>query len=176
MINLLPYQQKKIVERTRVLRFASATLGAIIILVIVAGLLFLPTLMTINSRHGLAERQIALLEQEGVVISEVDIANLDARAQTLVSKFATAVGTSPVTYIATLRGLAQSGVTISGFVLDQSNPLIMDISGMATNRTVLQQFVATLEKDSKIAAVESPITNYVKSKDNEYVIKVTFKE
>jgi Tfp pilus assembly protein PilN len=176
MINLLPYQERKTIKRVRILRAASATLGALIILTITGGLLFLPSLMTISSRHALAEQQIARLEQEGVVASAVDIAALEDRANTLVSKFATPTGIPPIDRVATLRNRTTSGISLTGFVLDQEDPLQLEVNGTAASREALQRFVISLEEEASINTVDSPITNYVKSKDNEFTIRVMFKE
>jgi Tfp pilus assembly protein PilN len=176
MINLLPYRERKVIERVRMLRAASSTLGALIVLTIVGGLLFLPTLMTINSRHALAEDQIALLEQEGIVASAVDIANLENRANMLVSKFAAPTGIAPIDRVITLRRLVTNGISLTGFVLDTTDQRLIQINGIAASREALQVFVGTLEEEGSISMVDSPITNYVKSKDNEFTIKVTFKE
>lgn len=176
MINLLPYHERKTIERVRMLRAASATLGALVILTISGGLLFFPTLMTINSRHALAEKQIALLEQEGVVASAVDIAALEQRANTLVSKFAAPTGIAPIARAATLQRRVTGGISLTGFVLNQTNPLLIEVNGTAASREALQRFVISLEEEASISAVDSPITNYVKSKDNEFTIRVMFKE
>jgi Tfp pilus assembly protein PilN len=175
MINLLPYQEKKLIKRTVTMRVLTTTLVVLTILVIVGGLLFLPTLMTINSRYGLAQSQIALLEREGVVTSTVNIADLEARTNMLENKFAATLPTSPILYIDTVRAEAGPGISLIGYTTSVDNEKKLEIQGITASREALQRFTAALEKNSKIASVDSPIANYVKSKDNQFTISVVFK-
>jgi Tfp pilus assembly protein PilN len=176
MINLLPYNQKKLIERIRLIRVAAVTIGAMILLTIAGGLLFMPTLMTINSRFALAQSEIAVLEAEGVVTGERDIAALQARTATALRQFAAPLGVPPTTYIDTIRSQADGGISLSGFTRVEGLDPTMLVIGVAANREALKRFIASLQAQPNVTSVDSPITNYVKNKDSDFTITIIFKK
>jgi hypothetical protein len=176
MINLLPAQQKKLVKRWYMLRALSVALGALIIMTALGALLFIPTLVTINSRYIIARNQIELLESTGTVASPVDIAGFDARSAALLAKLASARKTPPTEYIALLRDVAPDGVSPTGFAAVSGDTPQQTITGFANSREQLQVYVMALEALPSVAVVDAPISNYVGSKNVEFSITVTFKE
>lgn len=175
MINLLPYQEKKLIQRIMIMRVVTTTLVVATILAVVGGLLFLPTLLTIGSRYDLAQSQISRLEQEGVVTSTVNIADLEKRTTTLEEKFAQVLPTSPIAYVTAVRQAVVPGITLVGYTLDKDQKKMLTVTGIAANREVLQSFANTLQTNDMIASIDNPIVNYVKSKDNQFTISVVFK-
>ncbi len=71
------------IERLRILRVVTVTLWVGIALVIIGGFLLIPLMVTIDARFALANSQIKQLESEGIVVSSVDVAALEARAKAL---------------------------------------------------------------------------------------------
>jgi Tfp pilus assembly protein PilN len=176
MINLLPYRQKKIITQVRTLRILTMTLAMICIVAIVASALLLPSFLTINSRYVLAQNQIAQLEKEGVVVSTVDIASLDDRTTELVQKLALAENIHPTTYVSLVQNLAGSDVTLTGYSFTRGEVSELSIGGVGKSREALQAFVAKLQASPEIESVNSPIANYVKSKDADFRITIIFKK
>lgn len=174
MINILPYHQKKAIERLRMLRVASVTIWALAFLAGAAMLLLVPLLVTINSRFAIAGGQIEELERAGIVVRPVDVAALEARTQRLLQKLAAPTAPSPIEYIAVVRGIPAQGITLSGYTTGESNAPILEVAGTAATREALQRFIAALEKDERIASVESPVSNYVKSAASPFTISITF--
>lgn len=174
MINILPHNQKKIVEKIRTLRVVAITLWALIALAVVAGVLLIPLFVTINSRFSIVNQQISALEQQGVVVSPVDVASLQERVNVLARKLTTKEVPSPIEYIDMIRSASVSGIVLSGFVFVPGQSPLVEVAGTASSRQSLQNFVATLEKNPTVTLVESPVSNYVKSTNSPFNIAVTF--
>jgi hypothetical protein len=173
MINILPYKQKKLIDRLRILRVVTTTLWAVIFLVGSAMLLLVPLLVTTNSRFAITEEQIRHLEQSGIVISPVDVASIRERTNALLAKLAASLPPSPTEYVAVVRGVQGPDITISGYSMGSSEPRL-EIVGTAATREGLQRFIATLEKHQRVASVESPVSNYVKRTNSSFTITVVF--
>jgi len=172
MINILPYSYKKDVNRLRRLRVFTVTIWAITILALIAVLLWFPLLVTINSRFAIANKQIAELERTGVVVSPVNVALLEERAKTLADKLATDLPPAPTQYVALIQSVPHSGITLSGFVVGATSALSIEVTGVAATREALQRFIAALEANEIVTAVESPVSNYVKSVQSPFSITV----
>ena len=176
MINLLPYNQKKIVKGIRALRAVSVLISALIILVVIGAILFLPSLMTINSRYSLAQNEIKSLENSGVVTSDADIAALQARTQLLVKQFTTQLPTAPTIYIALSQKHVATGITLGGFVMKDAPEPTLQVTGIAANREALQKYIERIKAEESVASVDDPIANYLKSKNSEFTITITFRQ
>lgn len=176
MINILPYRQKKIVERIRFLRLLTATISAMIILVLAGGALLIPILVAINGQYTVASKQIVLLEKTGVVASPIDVAALQLRTKVLLDRLANTTEKSPTEYIDIVREQALAGITLSAFVKNEgAQSPTFRIDGVAQNRDTLKQFVTTLGKHEAVASVDSPVSNYVKNTNSVFTLTVVFK-
>lgn len=175
MINILPYNHKKAIDQLRTTRVVTITLWAFILLVVIAGLLLVPLLVTIDSRFSLANSQIKQLEKEGVVVSSVDVAALESRVKALSEKLAAPLAPAPSDYIKVVQSIATPGIALSGFAMEKGEVPRLDIAGTASSREALQRFIAALEASESVAMVESPVSNYVKSANSSFSIKVSFK-
>lgn len=174
MINILPYKQKKTIERLRMVRVATVTVWALTFLAGAAMLLLLPIMVTVDSRFSITETQLGFLERSGVVANPVDVAALQVRTERLVTKLATPFSKSPTYYVGVVRSLIPSGVSISSYTVSNSENSILEIHGIALTRATLQSFVAKLEKEEAITSVESPVANYVKNVNSDFKITLTF--
>lgn len=146
------------------------------IVVGVSALLSIPILITINSRYEIATNQKRILEESGAVIEAVSLNTLEDRTRLLLSKLGAPTAPSPVQYIAFVRELAPSSVSLRGFVMDNNKIPILNVSGVANTRNDLQRFVDTIKADPRVALVDSPVSNFIKSTDNDFKITVTFKK
>ncbi len=151
-------------------------LGISIILMIIAAALFLPTLMTINSRYQIALAQVARLEAMGVIVKPVDIQSLNGRARTLEQKLAAPESPNPFIYIDRIRSTTPGGITLHGFSINDTTTLAVEVTGVASTRAQLQSFVASLQTDETVERVDSPLTNFVKGTQSDFTITVIFKK
>lgn len=175
MSNILPYHHKKFIRQIRVLRLATATMWSLVILIVAAGLLLIPQLVVVRSHYSIAVEQIAQLERAGSVVDPVDIAALEARVTALSTKLAAPMPPVPTAYIATVRSVAVSGITLSGFSIDEGAAApTLEVSGTSASREALRRFVEVLEKTEGVTSVDSPVSNYVKSVSSPFQISVMF--
>jgi Tfp pilus assembly protein PilN len=173
MINLLPYKEKKIIKKLRIVRLLITCVSGFICFCIVAGILLLPTIITINSRFSLASKQVSSLEKSGEMASSVDIATLEKRARLVNSKLAITSPLTPMEYISLIKSYISTGITINRFAV--TGEKIIEISGIAQNRDSLQTLVSSLKKEPRISVVDSPVTNFIKNKDNVFTLLISFK-
>jgi hypothetical protein len=173
MINLLPYKEKRSIEHVRLLRIVRTVFLGFIILIGMAGVLLVPTLLTINSRFRIATDQIASLERDGTLVSSVDLATLQKRARSVGAKLATPPASGPIEYVSVIRDTVVPGVTINRFATTEGGALA--VYGTASTRSVLQSFIKVLESNTRVLAVDSSVANFVKATNSPFSITITFK-
>ncbi len=176
MINILPYEQKKMVKNIRYIRMANVFVLGLALLIVVAGVLLVPIFITINSRYSIAQSEINHLEESGIIIKDVDLASLEARTRTLLLKLSTTLPMSPVQYIALVRDLTPSSIYIQDFAMTNTIIPTLYLSGIARSRADLQNFVDTIKADPTVVSVNSPVSNFVKSVGGDFKISITFKK
>jgi Tfp pilus assembly protein PilN len=174
MTNLLPYNQKKLVHRLAFLKLLTVTFAALLLLLVLGAILFFPTLITINSRYRLAQNQVLLLEKSGAIASPVDIASFDALTNALVQKLAAPSVAAPTEYIDTILSVVPAGIVIDGYTLSSTDAKAISVHGIAATREALQSYISMLEALPRVDMVDSPISNYVASKNSEFSITVSF--
>lgn len=174
MINILPPSQKKLVRRIRIMRVVAAYLGSVIVLAVVAVVLLLPTYVSIRSREMALRSHTRALEANGVMVSAADIAALEARTKRMREKLTAKVPASPLVFVQIVGEVTVPGVKLVGFDIPNPEKNTAQIRGTASTREALQQFIGALQKDARIATVDSPITNFVKSSESEFTLTLTF--
>ncbi|MBP6858055.1 MAG: hypothetical protein KBC11_02605 [Candidatus Pacebacteria bacterium] len=173
MINLLPYREKKSIEKIRMIRFLqSVTIGFLLICVAIIFLL-LPTFFNINYRFSLETKQIDELQKKGMVSSDVDLSNLAQRSKSVESKLSIPKIVEPTEYIKTITDFVLPGLSIDRFATIEAKTL--EISGVVDTRETLQAFIKIIEGSPTVSSVDSPVSNFVKSKNSEFKITVLFK-
>lgn len=173
MINLLPYKEKKTIERIRGIRMAQAVTIAFFIVILAGGVLLIPTLITINSRFAIATTQIKTLEHDGSITTDVDLSTLDTRSRIVKEKLALPISMEPTDYIELVRSSVPLGITLTRFTTDDG--VLLEVFGVAQNRELLQTFIASLEANPKVALVDSPVSNFIKNKNGTFRLTISFK-
>jgi hypothetical protein len=173
MINLLPYKEKKSIERIRGIRLIQTVIVGLIFIFIACLFLLFPTLININSRFSIASKQIDVLQKSGMVASDVDLASLNQRAQFSQSKLAIPETIQSTQYIGIVTSLVIDGVSINRFAVNSAK--LLEISGVVENREILQKFIKALEDNESVSLVDSPVSNFVKSKNSDFKITISFK-
>jgi hypothetical protein len=174
MIDILPVQQKVLIRRIRFMRMCTTIVSAIVVLAVIAGLLLLPTLETIRSRKIALQAYTKQLEEEGMIVSAEDITNLQSRTTALSARLAVPLPESPLSYIGIVKTHQISGIRLVGYEILNPEKRTLQIRGVATTRQILQQFISALQEDARIATVDSPVTNFVKSTESEFTMTITF--
>jgi hypothetical protein len=173
MINLLPYKEKKSIERIRnVLILKTLFLGGVILSAI-SIVLMAPTFIAVKSRFSIVKDQMVLLERTGMVAKDVDLTKLEKDIQFVKGKLSAAIGVQPTRYIDIVAGAVPVGIKLDRFSSDDTGSL--ELYGISSTREVLQSFIKTLESDPHIATVDSPVTNFIKNKNNTFRLTISFK-
>lgn len=173
MINLLPYKEKRSIEKIRSIRLIRVVALGFVVILLVAWFLLLPTFITVNSRFSLVTSQIKSLEQQGIIVSDINISGIQQRSQKLQSKLSLPTTTQPTDYISIVKSLLLSGIMIDRFSSEQEGTL--DVFGVSRAREDLQNFIKDIENSGSVISVDSPVSNFVKSKNNNFKITVKFK-
>lgn len=175
MINLLPYTEKKDIERMRVVRMVIVAFVSLIVLVLILCALLMPTIFTINSRYTLWQGEITRLERAGAAVSAESMTESITRTELVQKDFVGSATLSPTDTITVARSIAPTGIKFSGFSFVAGVEHTLSIQGIVTTREVLQSYVDALQKQSRVVIVDNPVTNYLKQRDNEFTLTVTFK-
>ncbi len=173
MINLLPYKEKKSIERIRMIRIIQAVVVGMAVLIVVSAILLIPTLITIRSRFSIASNQISALESGGSLASDVDLSVLESRAKSVRDILAIPEKPQVTDYIDIVRSIVPSSVTIERFSSENEN--LLEVFGTAESREILQDFINKLEAQESIALVDSPVSNFIKNKNGSFKLTISFK-
>ena len=173
MINLLPYKEKKSIERIRFVRMVQAVTMALLLLIIISFVLLVPTWITINSRLNIVSNQVASLEKNGMIATSVDLASLEGRVASIKSKLAAPTQTSPTEFVNIIRALTPAGITINRFTTEDG--VLLEVFGVSQNRELLQSFIAALGADSSVAMIDNPVSNFIKNKNGTFKLTISFK-
>lgn len=174
MIDILPLNQKVLIRRIRWMRIVSTCLAGIVLLIVITAVLLLPTFETIQSRKVALGAYTKQLEAKGAIVSNDDITTLETRTNTVADKLAGKIPESPLSYIATIKSNQIQGIRLNGYEIASPEKRTVQLRGIASTRQALQQFIAALQQDPHISAVDSPITNFVKSTESEFIMTITF--
>lgn len=173
MINLLPYKEKKTIERIRGIRMAQAVSITFLFVIIAGGVLLIPTFITINSRFAIATTQIKTLERDGSITTDVDLSTLETRAKTIKDKLALPAVIEPTDRIDLVKATSPTGITLTRFATDDG--VLLEVFGVAQSRELLQAFIASLEKNPTVVLVDSPVSNFIKNKNGTFKLTISFK-
>ena len=173
MINLLPYTEKKMVERVRFLRLVNTVLTGLVLLLVVTGLLFVPTILTTDTRYTIANKEIAALIKNEKLVNDVDVAELQRRASIVEQKLSQSATSFPLSYMTQIENAAPSGIQYSKLIF--TAPTMIEVFGTSTGREALQSFIGALEALPSVASVDSPLSNLVKTKEGIFKVTVLFK-
>lgn len=175
MINLLPYNPKKLINRMWRMRVVVVILLALMVLLIISGFLFFPTLLAVNNRYALTQSQLQKLESRDNFFNDVDLTELDRTSQLLEKKLLAPTGNDPIYYMNQIQAVTPLTVSISRYSVGDTASPVLQIYGTSTSRNTLEAFVKTLQGLPSVLSVDSPITNYVKNTNATFTITVTFK-
>lgn len=174
MINLLPVEQKKIVRHIRTLRIWGAIVSGVGLLVLICVILLLPTYRLLKTQEQIVDTYTKQLQDDGVLVTTADIESAQTAIQRLQEKIAAKPSVSPFYYIAIIQNAHVLGIRIKSYDMAATDKKMLQIRGVANDRMTLQQFVASLQNDPRITSVDSPVSNFVKSTENEFTISVIF--
>ncbi len=177
LTNLLPLERQRTLSRDYFFRLSVVTIVLITILVVVAGLLLLPTHVFLT--QSAATKQVHLSNVESILLSSNE-AELSTRLAALARDVSvlSALGSAPSASGVLRFALAvpRPGVTLSDFTYTPAKEKtqgILEISGTAATRDALRSYQLALQNASFASAANLPVSAYAKDTGISFTITVT---
>lgn len=177
LTNLLPRDRRRSLARDYLFRVLVVVLWLLTVLVIIHGLLLLPSYLYVNQQIQARETQLATLElaASGATQQELKsrISALETRAKLLA-----ALGTQGAASSAMRAVLAapRPGIRLHGFTYAPSTKPEenkMTLNGIAATRESLRQYLGVLDTLPYVTKAELPISAYAKERDIAFTITLT---
>lgn len=173
MINLLPYKEKRSIEKIRTIRLVATSILGFICVVVVGVVLLIPTFITINSRFSITKKQISDLQKNSSITTDIDLVSFGKRISNIESKLSLPEKNQPTMYFDVTKSLVPSGIVINQFLTIDDNRI--SVSGVVDNREILQSFIKALESNEKVSSVDNPVSNFIKNKNSVFALTIAFK-
>lgn len=177
LTNLLPPERQRALSRDYFLRLGVVATIFATILVVIAGLLFLPTYVFLTQSAATKQAHLAKVESILSSSNEVELSTRLAALSRDVSAL-TALGSAPSASKVLRSALAVSrlGVTLSGFVytpMKEKAPGILEISGIAATRDALRSYQLALQNTPFTSSATVPVSAYARDTDIPFTMTVT---
>ena len=177
MLNILPIEEKKKALIEYRLRLSVVSFFGISALAVASSVLFAPAYILAVSKHNSSEAQLAELkkkyggaEQEkelGAQIREINTKIL------LLLSGDTSERHTPSQAVASILSLKGNEIKISAFTYEaMASQERVVLTGTASDRDNLANFVEILKKDPTFTSVTMPISSYVKSENIDFSIVI----
>ncbi len=173
MINLLPYKEKKIIGKIRLLRVLNSIVGVVFFLTTSLLLLILPTIFTVNSRFKIYSEEIVSLERDGLISNDINLASMFERSQKLKLLLVDQEDKSITDFISLIQKQAPVGIKIDKFL--SQDPEKIEVFGYFDKRDTLKSFISVLGNTPEFANVDSPVSNFIKSRNGTFKLVISVK-
>ena len=154
MINLLPYKEKKVLRQIRYMRILIVSLVAALLLLLIAGFLFFPTLFSVNNRFALAQQQIDNLQAKTNFFSDADLSLLETQTILIEKKLTVVAGNEPTLFVKIIQSVTPANVLVTRYAIGDTTAPVIQVFGTAKNRAALEQFVLALKNTPSIQSVD----------------------
>lgn len=176
-MNLLPVERQRALSREYFLRLCVVVIAAMTTLVVIAGLLLVPTYVLLTQNAAAKQTSLAHIESVLSAADEKDISSRLAALSNDAAALAALGKTSSVSSVLRpLLAVEHPGVILSGFAyapVTQNAPKTVLISGVAATRNALRSYQLALQKAPFVAAARLPVSAYAKDADIIFSITVT---
>ena len=181
VINILPYEEKKILRKEYWMRFFTIILNLVALTGITASLLLFPSYFISQSKENLVENRLEVFNSENPNLNNDNInkitEDINLRLETL-SKAEPAyqINDKVLNNILSSR---TNGITFSQILFNkkttEGNISVLEIYGTATNRDSLRNFKTTLDNNPNFSKVDLPISNFLEKTELNFTISITMK-
>src|SRR5690349_17124318 len=175
LTNLLPPERIRAFRRSYYMRLGALAVLALAVLAVVHGILLAPAYIYLNDAATLEEAHLsqinANLASGGEGQMNARLGKLESDAGRLV---AVASSTSATRVIRAVLGVPRTGITLIGFTYHAPSPVgRVTITGMATTRENLRQYVLALSALPFAKSADLPLSAYAKESDIPFTITLT---
>lgn len=173
-INLLPEGRLVSIERTLLVRFGVVVCGGVILLILVASALLIPTRLALTKVGTEKQAQLARLETSDTSSDQTTIANrLDQLLRNVTAVKALSRSASASTALRNVLSIPRTGVALTSFVYTPAQPSTLVITGIATTRENLHDYQAALQTAAFVRTSQLPVSSYAKNVDVPFTITLT---
>lgn len=177
LTNLLPERRRKFLAREYLFRLGVVAVWLMIVLVLIHGLLLVPSYLYANQQLRSREAQLIALQTAGGGATEQELKGrveaLETRAKQLA---ALSTQTSASGAVRAVLAAPRPGIRIHGFTYAPSaspEGNRMTLNGTAATRESLRAYLSTLDALPYIAKAELPISAYAEVSNIGFTITLT---
>jgi hypothetical protein len=178
LTNLLPRERTRAFRQAYFMRLLTLATILAIVLVVIHGLLLVPTYLLLSSEAAEATKTLEALTQSQTQQGPKDEAgqkledlNADALRLQEVGGYISATET-----ISSVLQTPHSGITITRFTYappSAGGEGKLSLTGKAQSRTALDSFVKELKKNTRFSVIDLPISAYAKETNLEFTISIS---
>jgi len=180
LTNLLPSERRHTLARDYLLRLATLSLGALVLLIAVHGVLLLSAYAYVHEQQGVQEKRLTALSEQRAdsgfndLSARIALFTERATALQLVQKAPTASEA-----LRAVGEVSRRGITLSSFAFtagQKGTPGRMTVAGTASTRESLRSFDAALGALPSVKTTDLPLSSYAKESAIPFSIVLTFNE
>lgn len=177
LTNLLPRERTRAFRQQYFLRLLTVAGVLGIVLVVVHGLLLLPTYLLLTGEAQEAQKELATLkalentENKDEASKKLEELNTQAKRLESVLEYKSATEVIESLLKAPLTGISLSRISYVPPTLQGEGRLV--VSGTALSRSALDTFVKELKKNTRFSVVDLPISAYAKETNLDFTISIS---
>lgn len=175
--NLLPASKRRALRREYFVRLVTVAFGLATLLVVVLGVLLLPTYIYAHEEEA---REQAQLSQMAASASSAEQHSVNDRINSVKADitYLGRLGAQPAASeaIRAILAVPHRGVTISGFTYTAPTPTAkaqMSVTGTASTRDTLRSYVSSLSQLPYVSNADLPISAYAKDHAIPFTVTLT---
>jgi type IV pilus assembly protein PilM len=182
VINILPYEEKKILRKEYWMRFFTLVFDFISIAGIIASLLLFPSYFLSKSKENLVESNLVAFNNENpdLTTNNVDkiTGDIDSKLEKLNKAEASYQVNDKVLY--SILSSRTSGITFSQILFNkkigkEAGAPSLEIYGIAKDRDSLRNFKMALDGNPNFSKIDLPISNFLEKTNLSFTISITMK-
>lgn len=179
MINLLPFEQRKLIEHNYKTRFVVVVLFFITILVLIAIVFLVPSFVVVNSKLKTTEKNFESIKSTEGFKNDETLSDIIKDINVQVDKIS--LDENDISFIDQIIlpvvELKPSSLSLSEIMITRQDTdnIVVQIGGQSPNRDTLLKFVNSLEGVSDFKDVLLPISDYVPGEDINFSISFNIK-
>ena len=179
IVNVLPQEEKKLLLREYWKRFAITFMFMFSLILTISGLLLIPSYFFSVSKQGIAEGKLEEFNLNNKSLTSQDIDKIIADINTKLKLIDTVKPGYSVyrDLLEMVLSNRKEGITFSQILFNQrkDKSFVLEIRGKSIDRETLRDFKTKVEKDSNVASVDLPISNFIEKNNLNFTIYLIMK-
>lgn len=164
--NLLTQRRQEKIRHVRWFRLLNTSMWLLVLLFASFGVLLLPSYLLAKKEKDNAQEKIAPYI--------VDIGGLQARVSAIQTAVPASFDTSASEAVGIVNTYVPQGVHIASYTYESEGKIVL-VRGVVPLKQALDEYVAALESDARVAFVESPLANFLIQGESEFTLRVGIK-